>query len=78
MLEAYRGNDIGTMLVNECIADIKKRGGTTMWLTGRAPEFYAKLSFEEVDVEDSPLVYYCPNCSQFKVNCFPAIMKIDF
>lgn len=76
--EVHRGNDYGTALVHECIEEIKRRGGNAMWLTGMAPGFYEKRGFREASIEESPLPFNCPNCNQYKKNCFPAIMCKEF
>ena len=75
--EEYRGQDYGTKLVKECIAEIDRKDGQTVWLTGRVPGFYEKLGFETVPQEESPIHSDCPNCSQYNKTCFPKVMKFE-
>lgn len=76
--EEYRGQDLGTRLVNESMAEVQRHDGHTLWLMGRVPKFYEKLGFDEVPLDESPMTSNCGTCSQYQKTCFPAVMKIDF
>lgn len=74
----YQGQQLGTRLVHEFIAEIQRHDGHAMWLMGRVPKFYEKLGFHEVPLSESPIKSNCATCSQYQKTCFPAVMTIEF
>lgn len=76
--EEYRGQDFGTKLVREAIAEIDRYGGNQMWLSARVPKFYYKLGFRAVPFEEAPPVSSCLECPQYKVSCDSEVMVIEW
>ncbi len=74
---SIRGKKLGEKLLTSAIKEVKKRGGTNIYLVARAPEFFKKEGFEIITAKDAPFFYECSTCPQYNVNCFPEIMKIE-
>ena len=68
---------LGRILVKKAMEKARELGGDEVVLIGRAPEFYSKLGFTEIDPENSPLEFECLTCPQFQVSCHPKIMKYE-
>lgn len=68
---SYRGGGRGTALLNTVIDEVRKRGGSRIYLVARAPEFFAANGFEEVERSDAPEFFECFGCEQYGVKCFP-------
>ena len=66
---------LGRILVKKAMEKARELGAEEVILIGRAPEFYRKLNFETVEPEDSPLEFECLECPQYRVSCFPEIMR---
>lgn len=71
----FRKFGLGRILVKKAMEKARELGGEEVILIGRAPEFYSKLGFTEIDPDDSPLEFECLTCPQFNVSCYPKIMK---
>lgn len=73
--ESYRGGGRGTALLNTVIDEVRKRGGSRIYLVARAPEFFGASGFKEVERADAPEFFECFGCSQYEVKCFPKVME---
>ncbi len=73
--ESYRGGGRGTALLNTVIDEVRKRGGSRIYLVARAPEFFGASGFKEVERADAPEFFECFGCSQYGVKCFPKVME---
>ena len=73
--ESYRGGGRGTALLNTVIDEVRKRGGSRIYLVARAPEFFGASGFKEVERADTPEFFECFGCSQYGVKCFPKVME---
>lgn len=73
--ESYRGGGRGTALLNTVIDEVRKRGGSRIYLVARAPEFFGAIGFKEVERADAPEFFECFGCSQYGVKCFPKVME---
>ena len=74
--KSYRNMRTGKILLDKVIDTIKKDyGGRELYLVARAPGFFRKNGFEAVNPETAPNFFECRTCPQYKVNCFPEIMK---
>lgn len=72
---SYRGGGRGTALLNTVIDEVRKRGGSRIYLVARAPEFFAANGFEEVERSDAPEFFECFGCERYGVKCFPKVMR---
>lgn len=73
--ESYRGGGRGTALLNTVIDEVRKRGGSRIYLVARAPEFFGASGFKEVERADAPEFFECFDGSQYGVKCFPKVME---
>ena len=73
--ESYRGGGRGSALLNTVIDEVRKRGGSRIYLVARAPEFFGASGFKEVERADAPEFFECFGCSQYGVKCFPKVME---
>lgn len=73
---SLRGKRIGEKLLAFATDEVKKRGGTEIYLVARAPKFFEKEGFEIISGDGAPFFYECATCPQYKVDCFPEIMRI--
>lgn len=75
--EEFRHIKAGKLLLDQAISEVKKRGGRSIYLVARAPEFFKKAGFKVAPKEDSPNFFECLTCPQYQVSCFPEIMKLE-
>ena len=73
-----RKTGMGKILVEKVITEVKKRGGSRIYLVARAPEFFRKLGFSTVEPSAAPNVFECRQCPQYGVDCHPEVMKLEF
>jgi amino-acid N-acetyltransferase len=74
--EEYRKTNVGKALLNAAIQEVKNRGGSRIYLVARAPGFFRKSGFVQVDKDDAPNFFECLTCPQYGVNCFPEVMVL--
>ncbi len=72
-----RRTGIGAIMMKKAIAEVKKLGGTEIWLVAKVPEFFSTLGFKEVEAGEAPQIFGCLSCPQFGESCHPVIMKLD-
>jgi amino-acid N-acetyltransferase len=72
-----RGINAGKLLLDNAIEEVKARGGKSIYLVARAPEFFKKAGFKISPKEESPNFFECLTCPQYQVTCFPEIMKLE-
>ncbi len=70
-----RGMRLGEKLLDIATAEVRKRGGSKIFLVAKAPEFFKTQGYIIVDESQAPLFYECAGCEQYKVSCFPEIMR---
>lgn len=73
----YRNSGIGEILLNQIVEDVEAMEGEAVYLVARAPGFFRKNGFEEVDHDKAPNFFECKYCSQYNKTCHPEIMKLD-
>lgn len=73
----YRKLKIGKILLDKAIEETLSRGGGSIYLVARAPEFFRKNGFETVAREDAPNFFECLTCPQYGKTCHPEVMKLD-
>ena len=73
----WRGTELGKALLSNGIEEVRKQGGSRMYLVARAPEFFRKNGFVTVEREEAPNFFECFTCPQYGANCHPEVMKID-
>lgn len=72
----YRKEKIGGKLLRLALDEVKKRGGKEVYLVAKAPGFFRKHGFEEIESTDVPELFDCCSCPQFQKTCFPEVMKL--
>lgn len=75
--ENYRDSGIGEILLNQIKEDVEELDGDSIYLVARAPGFFRKHGFEEVNSESAPNFFECKYCSQYGKTCHPEIMKYE-
>lgn len=75
--DRFRGEFLGSKLLAEAIAEVKSRGGDKLFLVARAPEFFKANGFVIVAREDAPEFFECAGCDQYRISCFPEVMRLD-
>lgn len=73
----YRNEGIGKILLDRLISDTKALGGDGIYLVARAPGFFRKYGFDEIDPKDAPNFFECKYCPQYMNTCFPEIMHYE-
>jgi len=75
--ERFRKSRLGEALLKRGIREVKKLGGSQIYLVARAPGFFAKHGFKTVAREDAPNFFECLTCPQYGVDCHPEVMKLE-
>lgn len=67
VLERFQGQDIGTQLVQACLAEADILGITKVFTLTYQPGFFKKLGFREIDKNELPHKVWsdCINCPKF-------------
>lgn len=73
----YRKLKIGKILLDKAVEETLSRGGGSIYLVARAPEFFRKYGFKTVPREEAPNFFECLTCPQYGKNCHPEVMKLD-
>ena len=72
---SLRGLGIGQEILDIAKDEVRKRGGDKIFLVAKAPSFFKTQGYVTIEQEEAPLFYECAECPQYKVDCFPEIMK---
>ena len=73
--ESCRGMDLGRSLLRTGMEEARRHGAERMYLVARAPGFFRREGFEEVQREDAPDFFECLTCDQYGVTCHPEVMR---
>lgn len=74
-----RKSGLGRILINKVIEEVKNRGGHSLYLITKVPEFYLKQGFSFLnDFSLVHNVFNCEGCSKYNNDCNEKLMKIDF
>lgn len=73
----YRKNKLGEKLLDRVIEEVKSLEGSDLYLVARAPGFFRKNGFVAIDEASAPNFFECKYCPQYKVSCYPEIMKLE-
>ena len=72
----YRKHKIGKIMLNKAVEVVKEMNGSEIYLVARAPEFFRKNGFINVEPEGAPNFFECRQCPQYGIDCHPEIMKL--
>ena len=72
--EEFRSMNIGESLLAVTEKEIEKLGGKTIYITAKAPGFFAKYGYEYLDEKDVPDIFVCFDCKQLNITCNPKFM----
>lgn len=72
----YRKEKIGGKLLKQALDEAKKRDGKEVYLVAKAPGFFRKHGFENIEATDVPELFDCLSCPQYRKSCFPEVMKL--
>ena len=75
--QAYRNEDIGTLLVAKAIDEVRSASGDSLYLIAKAPNFFRKSGFNTIEFNSAPNIAKCLTCNQYNVDCFPEIMHLN-
>ena len=70
-----RNTNMGRTMLNKLIEDVRSLEGDSIYLVARAPGFFRKNGFTEVDPDKAPNFFECKYCPQYNISCHPEIMK---
>lgn len=73
----YRSAGLGGQLLEILLDEVKRRGGSQLYLVARAPGFFAKKDFVAVPRESAPTFFECFGCPQYQKTCFPEVMRLE-
>lgn len=73
----YRKMNVGQILLKKVIEKVKELGGDSIYLVARAPEFFKKYGFVQVNPDEAPNFFECKYCPQYQVSCFPEVLKLE-
>lgn len=73
----YRKLKIGKILLDKAVEETLSRGGDSIYLVARAPEFFRKYGFKTIPREEAPNFFECFTCPQYRKTCHPEVMKLD-
>ncbi len=74
---SLRGAGLGNRLLEIVLDEARKRGGKTLALVARAPDFFKKAGFYPISTENSPNFFECKTCPQYMKTCFPELLRIN-
>ena len=74
--EEYRRRGLGRSLIGMVEAEAVARGANQIWALARAPGFFMKNGYREMDPDlpGGPSMKGCGTCPQFNNTCRPAIV----
>jgi ribosomal protein S18 acetylase RimI-like enzyme len=72
-----RSSGLGKRLLNAAVEEVRSRGGKTLFLVARAPDFFRKQGFITTPREDAPNFFECSGCPQYGVSCHPEVMRLE-
>lgn len=75
--EKYRTLKLGNVLLEKAIEQVRDLGGKKLFLVARAPGFFRKRGFSQVDEKAAPFFFECKTCSQYAITCHPEIMELE-
>lgn len=75
--ETYRGKNLGAVMLDKAIDEVKKLGGKEILLVAKIPDFYRKWNFKSMERETAPNISKCMICDKFNVECFPEVMYLE-
>ena len=65
----------GKQLLTKVLNEIKLLNGTDIYLVAKEPIFFKKNGFIEIDESKAPSFSCCFMCPDYKITCFPIVMK---
>ena len=74
--EGYRDLKLGKLLLDLVIEEIKALKGGELYLVARAPGFFARSGFNQVEAQAAPQFFECFTCPQYGKTCHPQIMRL--
>ena len=72
-----RSAGLGKALLQKLTDEVTSRGGDSIYLVARAPEFFRKQGFNTIERDDAPNFFECFSCSQYQKTCFPEVMLLE-
>lgn len=73
----FRKFKIGKILMEKAIKTVLEKGGSSIYIVAKVPEFFKKFGFETISREEAPDFSECFNCEQFGAGCEPEVMKLS-
>lgn len=73
----FRKFKMGKILMDKAIKEVLEKGGKSIYLVAKVPEFFGKFGFKEISREEAPDFSECFQCEQYGISCNPAVMKLD-
>jgi amino-acid N-acetyltransferase len=75
--QAYRKNNIGKVLLDAALDEVRRRNGKRIYLVARAPGFFRKSGFATIPKDSAPNFFECLTCPQYGVDCHPEVMLME-
>lgn len=76
--EPSRKLGIGAELLQIAIHFAIERQEQRLLLVAKAPSFFKKFGFYEVDMEEYRHITKCYTCAQRGISCYPEVLRMDF
>ena len=73
----YRKQNIGKIMLDKAIEEVRAASGDSIYLVARTPGFFRTQGFFTVPKENAPYFFECLTCPQFGKTCHPEIMKLE-
>lgn len=73
----YRKEKIGSRLLKLALEEAKAGGGKTVYLVARAPGFFRKHGFVNIESSEVSELFDCFSCPQYGRTCHPETMKLE-
>lgn len=72
----YRKEKIAGTMLELALEEVRNRGGKVVYLVAKAPGFFRKHGFQDINAAEVPDLFDCYSCPQFQKTCFPEVMKL--
>jgi len=71
----YRKRQLGKLLLQKAVDEVRALSGESIYLVARAPGFFKRQGFNTVPKEGAPYFFECLTCPQYGITCHPEVMK---
>ena len=66
---------IGRRLLEKALVCLQDLGTKSIYLTAKAPDFFARYGFRPLSEAETPDIFHCLTCAQYGSDCTPVFMQ---